>query len=113
MQLCSDQNTSFFRTFSQVFVYPAILLSGVALFSTWWDCLLLWGLLLGNFAEVFFHLSDGVRFSTCVRLLPVRVFPFFLFLYVVFLILLGGLFRGSSCTALFFFLVLTFLALRV
>ena len=51
--------------------------------------LLLWGLLLGNFAEVFFHLSDGVRFSTCVRLLPVRVFPFFLFLYVVFLILLG------------------------
>ena len=89
MELCSDQNTSFFRSFSEVFVYPAILLSGVALFSTWWDCLLLWGLLLGNFAEVFFHLSDGVRFSTCVRLLPVRVFPFFLFLDVVFLILLG------------------------
>ncbi len=38
----------FFRTFSQVFVYPAIVLSGVALFSTWWDCLLLWGLLLGT-----------------------------------------------------------------
>ena len=34
-----------------------------------------------DFAEVFFHLSDGVRFSTCVGLLPVRVFPFFLFLY--------------------------------
>ena len=34
-----------------------------------------------DFAEVFFHLSDGVRFSTCVGLLPVRVFSFFLFLY--------------------------------
>ena len=42
-----------------------------------------------DFAAVFFHLSDCVRFSTCVGLLPVRVFPFFLFLYVVFLILLG------------------------
>ena len=42
-----------------------------------------------DFAEVFFHLSDGVRFSPCVKLLPVRVFPFFLFLYVLFLILLG------------------------
>ena len=65
-----------------------------------------------DFAAVFFHLSDGVRFSTCVRLLPVRVFPFFLFLYVVFLILLG-IFRGSSCTMLVFFLVRTFLALRI
>ena len=34
-----------------------------------------------DFAAVFFHLSDCVRFSTCVGLLPVRVFPFFLFLY--------------------------------
>ena len=41
-----------------------------------------------DFAEVFSHLSDCVRFTTCVGLLPVRVFPFFLFLYVVFLILL-------------------------
>ncbi len=38
----------FLGTFSQVFVYPGILLSGVARFSTWWDCLLLWGLLLGT-----------------------------------------------------------------
>ena len=46
---CVLIKTLFFsRTFSQVFVYPAILLSGVALFYTWCDCLLLWGLLLGT-----------------------------------------------------------------
>ena len=39
---------SFFLAFSEVFVYPAILLRGVAPFSTWCDCLLLWGLLLGT-----------------------------------------------------------------
>ena len=35
-----------------------------------------------EFAEVFFQLSDCFLFSTFVGLLPVRVFPFFLFLYV-------------------------------
>ena len=34
-----------------------------------------------DFAEVFFQLSDRVLFSTFVGLLPVRVFPFFPFLY--------------------------------
>ena len=34
-----------------------------------------------DFAEVFFQLSDCVLFSTFVGLLPVRVFPFFPFLY--------------------------------
>ncbi len=35
----------------------------------------------GDFAEVFFQLSDRVLFSTFVGLLPVRMFPFFPFLY--------------------------------
>ena len=34
-----------------------------------------------DFAEVFFQLSDCVLFSTFVGLLPVRMFPFFPFLY--------------------------------
>ena len=34
-----------------------------------------------DFAEVVFQLNDCVLFSTFVGLHPVRVFPFFLFLY--------------------------------
>ena len=34
------------------------------------------GTSFGDFAEVFFQLNDCVLFSTFVRLLPVRVFPF-------------------------------------
>ena len=34
-----------------------------------------------DFAEVFFHLSDCVLFSTFVGILPVAVFLFFRFLY--------------------------------
>ena len=37
-----------------------------------------------DFAEVFFQLSDRVLFSTFVGLLPLRVFPFFPFLYASF-----------------------------
>ena len=45
--------TLLFRAFSQVFVYPATLLSGLTLFSTECDCLLLWGLLLGTLLRSF------------------------------------------------------------